>query len=249
MAPMSLHNSLINLFESSHTTELSKLLHHSDYLNFIQTHQLDLPADALVMAFTHASFSHEFQVTNQETLEFLGDAVLQLIISEELMKRYPQEKEGKLSKLRSSLVNEKSLAALAQALNLNQLILVGKGEFRKQLFNQEVVLADTMEALIGQIYHFKGFSFTQNLVLGWFNQYLRSAFDLSVLDEFDAKSKLQEATLAKYKTLPRYSSEARGTNFLVQLWVNEKLMGEGEYSSKKTGERELAQKVLKEKLF
>jgi ribonuclease III len=249
MAPMSLHNSLINLFESSASGELSKLLYHSDYLQFIQLHNLDLPADAIAIAFTHASFSHEYQVLNQETLEFLGDSVLQLIISEELIRRYPQEKEGKLSKLRSSLVNEKSLASLAQALNLGQLILVGKGEFKKQLFNQEVVLADTLEAVIGQIYRFKGFSFTQELVLKWFAQYLSTAFELSVLDEFDAKSKLQEATLAKYKTLPRYSAETRGTNFLVQLWVNEKLMAEGEYSSKKSGERELAQKVLKEKLF
>ncbi len=249
MAHMSLHNSLINLFEGSASSELSKLLYHSDYQNFIQAHELDIPVDALVIAFTHASFSHEYQLINQETLEFLGDSVLQLIISEELIKRYPQEKEGKLSKLRSSLVNEKSLATVAQGLKLNQLILVGKGEFKKQLFNQEVVLADTMEALIGQIYHFKGYAFTQKLVLGWFQQYLSAAFELSVLDEFDAKSKLQEATLAKYKTLPRYTASARGMNFLVQLFVNEKLLAQGEYSSKKIGERELAQKVLKEKLF
>ena len=249
MAPTGLHNSLINLFEGSASSELSKLLYHSDYQDFIELHQLDIPVDALVIAFTHASFSHEYQLINQETLEFLGDSVLQLIVSEELLKRYPQEKEGKLSKLRSSLVNEKSLATLARALKLNQLILVGKGEFKRHLFNQEVVLADTMEALIGQIYHFKGYAFTQRLVLAWFQRFLSAAFELSVLDEFDAKSKLQEATLAKYKSLPRYSAQTRGTNFLVQLFVNERLMAEGEFSSKKIGERELAQKVLKSKLF
>lgn len=249
MSQAYLHDALLELFESKNSAQLNNLFQHADFEVFITKHELPLPLNQAVVAFIHASFSHEFQVANQEIAEFLGDAVLQLIISAELLKQFPDEKEGKLSKLRSYLVNEKSLATLALGLGLDRLILVGKGEFSKKLYTQEVVLADTLEALIGQLYRHAGYEQTEKIVLGWFHAHLPESFNLSALTEFDAKSKLQEATLAKYKKLPRYSAEAEGTNFKVQLWVNEKLMAEGLYSSKKNGEKELAQKVLKENLF
>lgn len=249
MSQAYLHDTLLELFESKNPAHLNTLFQHPDFDAFVQKHQLPLPQNEVVVAFIHASFSHEFQVSNQEIPEFLGDAVLQLIISGELLKQFPEQKEGKLSKLRSSLVNEKFLATLALALGLDKLILVGKGEFAKKLYTQDVVLADTLEALIGQLYRRVGYELTEKIVLNWFHTYQKDAFSLNSLIEFDAKSKLQEATLAKYKKLPRYSAEAEGTNFKVQLWVNEKLMAEGLFSSKKNGEKELAQKVLKENQF
>jgi ribonuclease-3 len=203
----------------------------------------------LVKAFTHTSFSHEYQVPHQELLEFLGDSVLQLIVTDQICAQYPKEKEGKLSKLRSSVVNEKTLATLALELKLNELLLVGKGEFKKELYLQEAVLGDTMEALICQIYRHQGYEATRKKFLGWLQSYLPEALNLSVLDDFDAKSKLQEATLAKYKVLPRYSAEEAKEGFRVMLWLQEKLLAEGIFSSKKIGERELAQQVLKNKSY
>jgi ribonuclease-3 len=246
---MNLHTSLNQLFDARPGIPLRTLLEHQDFQAFLQEHSLGLSLDDLIPCFTHASFSHEYQIPSQETLEFLGDAVLQLIISDELLRLYPDEKEGRLSKLRSTIVNEKGLAALARGLKLEQLILVGKGEFRKELFNQDVVLADTMEALVGQIYRCQGFPQTKVIVLNWFERYLPTVFNLSVLEDFDSKSRLQEATLANYKTLPRYTAQVSPSGFLVELWINEKKVAEGNFSSKKNGERDLAAKALKEKLF
>ena len=249
MSQLRLYDSLIHLFETKSSSSLAQVLTHPEYSQFIDRHHLEVSSDQLVRSFTHASFSHEYQVPNQETLEFLGDAVLQLIITDMLLEKFPGEKEGRLSRLRSTIVNEKSLATLALALNLEKLILVGKGEFKKDLFTQEVVLADTVEALIGAIHQAQSFDKTKKLVLEWFQKFLPEAFALSALDEFDAKSKLQEASLAKYKVLPRYSAEAQGTQFLVKVWINEQLMAEGLYPSKKSGEMALAKKVLKENSY
>lgn len=199
--------------------------------------------------FTHTSFSHEYRARHQEQLEFLGDSVLQLILTEELYRRYPQEKEGKLSKLRSSLVNEMVLSKIAGYLKLNELILVGKGEFKKALHEQDMVLADTFEALLGQVYQHQGFEFTKNLTLGWINTVIPRAFDFEGLSDFDAKSKLQERSLAKFKKLPRYQSTPKGEKFEVELWINEELLARGVFSSKKIGEKELASDVLKKGLI
>lgn len=244
------HAILAQLFERRNPELLKATLEHQDYINFLALHGLKkLQPAPLVVAFTHTSFSHEYEVRHQELAEFLGDSVLQLIVTEELFKRYPEEEEGKLSKLRSSIVNGKSLAKLARGLNLEKLILVGKGEYKKELHMQESTLADTTEALICQIYRFEGYDTSRSLVLKWIEQYAPDFFELGNLDGFDSKSKLQEATLAKFKTLPKYTSEDRPGGFLVNLWVNERIIAHGVYPSKKTGERDLASKALKENLF
>lgn len=245
----SLHISLQNLFEGRDSSLLQNCLKHSQYQEFLSKEELTIPVDALVIAFTHTSFAHEYNVPHQELLEFVGDSVLQLIVTDEIFSRYPGEKEGKLSKLRSSVVNEKSLAALARSLQLHELILVGKGEFKKRLHEQETVLADTIEALICQIYRFQGYDMTRKKVLNWMSENLPEAFELKALEDFDAKSKLQETTLALYKTLPKYQSRVHESGFLVELLINEKVVSQGVYSSKKLGERELARRALKEKLF
>lgn len=239
-------HAILELFlESKNPQHYSMLLSGNDLTSFCEKHSLKIPAEDLIQAFTHKSFSHEFQSAHQEQLEFLGDAVLQLILTEELYRRYPDEKEGHLSKLRSALVNEKSLSTMATALGLQNLILVGKGEFRKKLFEQSVVLADTFEALLAQIYRFHGLEFTKTLLLGWINTFIPNAFSENFLDDFDAKSKLQEKVLAKYKKLPRYTSESRGENFEITLWINDEVKGSGIFPSKKTGEKELASDALK----
>lgn len=244
-----LHQKLFELFENKETNLLKECLTHPDFQAFMNKFEIKLPIEELAQAFTHTSFTHEYGVPHQEQLEFLGDSVLQLILTEELYRRYPLEKEGRLSKLRSAIVNEKSLATLAQGLGLSELILVGKGEFKKGLYQQEMVLADTFEALLGQIYRHHGLDFTKTLFFNWLNSALPEALSWDFLQDYDAKSTLQERSLAKYKKLPHYTAEPEGEKFRVKLWINEELMASGVFSSKKSGEKELAQEVLKKKII
>ena len=240
---------LEEVFESKDASILAHLFNHDAFNEFIKTHSLNIPSKELAQAFTHTSFSHEFNVPHQEQLEFLGDAVLQLLLTDEIVKQFPEEKEGQLSKLRSAIVNEKSLAKIALGLGLNELIIVGKGEFKKKLFQQDTVLADTFEALLAQIYRYHGLEFTRSLYLEWLSKYIPNAFDKNFLIDFDAKSKLQERVLAKYKILPRYTSVDRGNEFEIFLWVNDVIVAQGIYPSKKIGEKELAQEVLRKENF
>lgn len=240
-----LHQLLTELYSSKEAPLLIQTLLHEDFQNFMNKHSLVMPLKELSQAFTHTSFSHEFNVPHQEQLEFLGDSVLQLIMTDELYRRFPEVKEGRLSKLRSAIVNEKVLSTIAQGLELGPLIIVGKGEYKKGLYEQAAVLADTFEALLAQVYRHQGLDFTKSLFLNWLNQFVPTAFDDNFLDDFDAKSKLQEKVLARYKKLPRYTAEAKGEEFEITLWINEEISAQGVFSSKKIGERELASIVLK----
>lgn len=208
------------------------------------TYGIEIPLNHFSQAFIHTSFSNEYEVPHQETLEFLGDAVLQLILTSELFEKFPKEKEGRLSRLRSTLVNEKTLALMARGLGLDRLILVGRGEFQKNLMQQDPVLADTFEAMLGQIYRYQGIEHLKPLLLKWYDQFVENAYDLSNLESFDAKSTLQQKVLALYKKLPAYTAEAVGDKFEVKLWINETLAAQGVFASKKAGEKELAQTVL-----
>jgi ribonuclease-3 len=244
-----LHTLLEEVFESKDAALMAHLYNHESFNEFIKIHSLNIPSKDLAEAFTHTSFSHEFGVPHQEQLEFLGDAVLQLILTDEIFKKFPQEKEGQLSKLRSAIVNEKSLAKIATGLGLGELIIVGKGEYKKNLFLQDAVLADTFEALLAQIFRFHGLEFTKSLYLSWLNKFIPGAFDKNFLVDFDAKSKLQEKVLAKYKKLPRYTSVDSGNEFEISLWVNDVVVAQGVYPNKKLGEKELAQEVLRKENF
>lgn len=243
MSRLPLHELLSKVFESKELA--SHLFQHEDYSSFVNSHDLKIPVQDLIQAFTHKSFSHEFNVPHQEQLEFLGDAVLQLILTDELFKKYSTtHNEGQLSKLRSALVNENSLASMARRLELGNLLLIGRGEFKKRLFEQETVLADTFEALLAQIYRHHGLELTKKIFLQWLNEFIPQAFDENFLDHFDAKSKLQEKVLGKYKNLPRYTAEQKGELFEISLWINEKVVASGVFPSKKIGEKELAKKIL-----
>ena len=243
-----IHDALTALFAQKDPQKLTALFEHESFQDFLSRHQIPHGGKEFTQAFIHKSFSHEYEVSHQEQLEFLGDAVLQMIITEELYERFPREPEGRLSRLRSSIVNEKSLATLARGLNLNELILVGKGEFRKNLFDQDTVLADTFEAMLAVIYRKNGLDFTRKLFFSWLEKFLPGVME-SDLENFDWKSKLQEATLAKFKSLPKYTSSDRGQEFLIELWIEGKKITEGIFPNKKMGEKELAENVIKKGLI
>ncbi len=249
MSQLRLHDQLSELFAQRDSQRLKACLEHQDFTSFLSLHSLKIPLEDMALAFTHTSFSHEYEVPHQELSEFFGDAIVQLIVTSELMKLYPNENEGKLSKLRSSIVNENTLAKVASYLKLQDLILVGRGEYKKELHLQDAVISDTLEALVAKIYTHHGMEFAAARFLSWLCESVPDAFKMDNLDTYDSKSKLQEATLAKYKTRPRYSADTLSEGFLVKLWVNEDLIAEGIYTSKKIGERELARKTLENKEF
>ncbi len=152
--------------------------------------------DLLVKSLTHKSFDKE---DNNEKLEFLGDRVLGLIIAKKLLEIYPNEKEGILDKKFASLVNKKTCLEIAKKLELNKYILTLNIKNKKTSI-EDKVLGDACEALIGAIYLDKGFQIIEKLILDLWSIQIKD----SVVTQIDAKTKLQEFSLKKFKKLPIY---------------------------------------------
>ncbi len=150
----------------------------------------------LIKSLTHKSFD---KVHNNEKIEFLGDRVLGLIIAKKLLEIYPEEKEGVLDKKFASLVNKKTCLEIAKKIGLEKYILRSNTHNRKNLI-EDKVLADSCEALIGCIYLDKGFQFVEKTILKLWSNHIKK----SSITQIDAKTKLQEFSLKKYKKLPVY---------------------------------------------
>ena len=150
----------------------------------------------LVKSLTHKSYDKE---NNNEKVEFLGDRVLGLVIAKKLLEIYPNEKEGILDKKFASLVNKKTCLEIAKEINLHKYILTLNVRAKNNII-EDKVLADCCEALIGSIYLDKGFEIVEKTILNlWSNQIKKS-----VHTQVDAKTKLQEFSLKKFKKLPIY---------------------------------------------
>ena len=147
----------------------------------------------LIQSLTHKSFNKEI---NYEKLEFLGDRVLGLVISKKLVEIYPNEKEGILDKKFASLVNKKTCLEIAKKIELNKFVLT----FNKKNTIEDKVLADSLEALIGSIYLEKGINSVEKVILTLWADNIKN----SIVTQIDAKTKLQEFSLKKYKKLPLY---------------------------------------------
>jgi len=154
--------------------------------------------DLLIKSLTHKSFNKE---KNNEKLEFLGDRVLGLIIAKKLLEIYPDEKEGVLDKKFAALVNKKTCLEIAKNIELEKYILTFNVKDKKNNI-EDKVLSDSCEALIGSIYLDKGFYITEKLILRLWSQNIKE----SVITQIDAKTKLQELSLKKFKKLPIYKT-------------------------------------------
>ncbi len=152
--------------------------------------------DLLIQSLTHKSFDRE---SNNEKVEFLGDRVLGLVIAKKLLEIYPNEKEGILDKKFASLVNKKTCLQIAKEIELDKYILTFNFRNKKNVI-EDKVLADTCEALIGAIYLDKGFSSVEKIILSLWSKHIKD----SVITQIDAKTKLQEYSLKKFKKLPIY---------------------------------------------
>ena len=149
----------------------------------------------LKKSITHKSYN---QINNNEKLEFLGDRILGLVISKKLIELYPDEKEGYLDKKLASLVNKNQCFEIAKNLELEKFILIGNKNKKTKIENK--ILADSIEAVIGAIYYDKGFEVVEKFILNTWKDLITSSKHNIV----DAKTKLQEYSLKKYKSLPIY---------------------------------------------
>ena len=150
----------------------------------------------LTQSLTHKSYSKEI---NNEKLEFLGDRVLGLVIAKKLLEIYPDEKEGILDKKFASLVNKKTCLQIAKKINLNKYILTLDVKKKRNII-EDKVMSDCCEALIGSIYLDRGFSSVEKFILELWSDNIKD----SIVTQIDAKTKLQEFSLKKFKKLPIY---------------------------------------------
>lgn len=207
-------------------------------------------SELLVLALTHKSYSNELnsQGLNNERLEFLGDAVLDFVMSDFLMDLFPQDNEGNLSKKRASLVNEEVLAQIAQKLEIDKYLRLGKGEDQQGGRSKPRLLASTFEALIGAVYKDGGFEIANDILRKLFAGQIQNT---STIHDFesDYKTRFQEFTQKKYKTTPTYTliSETGPSHdpcFEVEVKLNEKNKFIGQGKSKKAAEQKAAQVAL-----
>ncbi|MFZ5503017.1 MAG: ribonuclease III [Pseudomonadota bacterium] len=191
-------------------------------------------------ALTHRSYSAE----HNERLEFLGDSLLGCVIAQYLYSHYPELSEGKLSRLRSNLVREETLATLAQQLGLGRYLHLGEGEKKSGGANRPSILADALEAIFGAVFLDGGFVATESVVLNLFIPYLDSV-DLKTLGK-DAKTLLQEYLQGQHIALPNYSvitieGEAHRQTFQVECAVPLlKIATRGTGSSRRNAEQQAA---------
>jgi ribonuclease-3 len=208
----------------------------------------------LFAAFLHRSMAHERSelavLMTQQRLEFLGDGILNAIVSHFLILRFTTLNEGELSKMRSRLVSTSALALLCEDLNLTSLMLVGKGEL-KNYPPSEKMQADLVEALLGAIYLDSNFQTAMSVLRFWLESFekrsMQPLWDLEFAQNLDEKSQLQEWTLARFKELPLYEDEQVGSEFKVKVLVKGKVWGESMSLSKKKAQKAAA-KISLDKL-
>jgi ribonuclease-3 len=205
-------------------------------------------------ALTHTSYVNEFRdqdLKDNERLEFLGDAVLALIVSEHLASACPDLTEGALSKLRSRLVSEASLARAARRLELGKFLRLGRGEERTQGRDKDSILANTLEAVLAAVYVDGGLDAARSFALKAFAQELREATSRDAGGAFsgDHKTQFQEWCQQRYDCVPQYeTTKESGPDhqriFEVQVTVQGEVRGRGTGRSKKEAEQAAAQEAL-----
>jgi ribonuclease III len=201
----------------------------------------------LLRCLTHVSYDRQRTEGHNEVLEFLGDAVLDLAVSDLLMRANPEKSEGDLSRMRAALVNSSVLAEKAAALKLGSLLRLGKGEERSDGRSKPSILAGAFEALVGGIYQEGGYA----AALGAVERFFRDDVTGKQLGQHDYKTRLQEISQMLFHAPPSYRIIAEtGPDhekfFVTEISVGGKVLGKGEGRSKKQSEQEAAKLALME---
>ncbi len=207
----------------------------------------------LEKAFTHRSYLNENRglgLEHNERLEFLGDAVLELVVTDFLYRKYPKKPEGEMTSLRSALVNSTMLAEISSSLNFSEYLLLSRGEAKDKGRARQYILANTFESVVGAIYLDQGYAGSEKFI---------SDFLLPKIDEveekrlwIDAKSFFQEQAQEKFGSTPQYKTlKDHGPDhdkvFTVGVFIGEDLIAEGSGKSKQDAEQEAARNALDKK--
>jgi len=204
------------------------------------------PLQRLDEALTHPSFANESRVSDNQRLEFLGDAVLGLCVSEQLSRDHPEADEGELTRMRASLVNAEALARWAREVKLGECLAMGRGARSTTERDQTNVLADAVEAVVAAVYEAGGIEAARALV----REIARGGRETaSLLGARDAKSALQERVQAEGLAAPRYcvvssSGPAHDPTFVIEVVVGDEVLARGEGRSKRIAERDAATRAL-----
>jgi len=206
----------------------------------------DLDPERLSHALTHRSYAYEHgNVPNNERLEFLGDSVLGVIITDTLYNAHPDLSEGRLAKLRAAVVNARALAEVARTVGVGAYIRLGRGEETTGGREKASILSDTVEALLGAIYLQYGFHRAAEVVHQLFDPLLAVAANLGA--GLDWKTSLQEIAADNSLGVPEYIISESGPDhaktFTARVRVGEEVFGEGEGRSKKEAEQQVAEKA------
>ncbi len=207
--------------------------------------------DLLIQAFTHRSYLNEnpnFHLEHNERMEFLGDAVLELVVTEELYQKYPIKSEGELTSWRAALVNTKMLSKIAQRLGFNDFLLLSQGEAKETGKARQCILANSFEAFIGAFYLDQGLNPVRKFVKVHLIKELAEIIEKGFFK--DAKSRFQEQAqeieniTPVYETLKTWGPD-HARSFIIGVFLGKEKVAEGQGSSKQEAEEEAAKLGLK----
>lgn len=203
----------------------------------------DVSDELLDLAVTHRSYAYENGgVPTNERLEFLGDSVLGIVVTDQLYKMFPEMQEGALARLRAAIVNANALADIARTVGLGEFVKLGRGEESTGGRDKSSILADLAEAIIGAVYIDCGLHVATELIHGWTDPLISQAATMGA--GLDWKTSLQELTSAKGLGAPIYVIEESGPDhakhFSARVLLGEKMYGAGEGRSKRAAEQAAA---------
>jgi ribonuclease-3 len=209
--------------------------------------------DLLTQAFAHRSYLNEnsdFKLDHNERLEFLGDAVTELIVTEHLFKEYPEKAEGELTNWRAALVNAKMMTLVAEEIGFNDFLLLSKGEAKEGGKARAYILANTFEALLGAIYLDLGYNAADEFIKKYLMVKLAGVIKSGAYK--DSKSRFQEEAQEKKNITPSYkvlkeTGPDHNKNFVVGVFLGDEKIAEGEGSSKQEAEEAAAKAGLEVK--
>lgn len=209
--------------------------------------------DLLMQAFIHRSYLNENPdsgLQHNERLEFLGDAVLELAVTERLYENYPDKPEGELTTWRAALVNSKMLSEVARSLGFNDFLLMSRGEAQEEGKARDYILANTMEAFIGAMYLDQGLKVCEKFI----EEHILSRLPVILSEKLfeDAKSRFQEQAQEKVGSTPTYQviqewGPDHAKNFKVGVVVGSEIVAEGRGTSKQEAEQDAASQALRKK--
>lgn len=209
-----------------------------------------LNKDLLKQAFVHRSFLNEnrdFGLSHNERLEFLGDAVLELVITDYLYKKYPEKQEGEMTSLRSALVNANALFQVGESLGFNDFLLLSKGESKDTGRARQYILANTVESVIGSIYLDGGYEKAKEFIYAhvcpMMEAILKEGSWIDAKSLFQEKAQEHDGATPQYKTIKETGPD-HDKHFTVGVYIRNDLIGQGEGDSKQDAEQMAARKAL-----